>query len=751
MKAAEVIRLYETGQRNFPSENLRGQSFKGQDLSEANFSGTDIRGADFSNAILIGTNFSHAQAGLQRRWVILLVVISFFLAGLSGFASALTGSLEGHLLLNSGIQNQSFVSLVSSGLVLILFTLFCVVTVRQGLEAAFRFLTLALVMAVASVGFGALAMVGAFLGMYKFKYQALAIDLLWFFVTDVHVAWAVALTVVMALAGIVAGAGAVALVLTVAGAVAGFTAVALALALTVAGAGAGSIAFTVAVMIALSLARLSKSVVSKATNRVLLKAIKSVVVTKVTVALAGAGVISAGYIGWRTVAGDEKFALIRSITIAFAATGGTSFRGADLTNADFTSATLKSTDFRGAILTRTCWAQAKKLDRVRPGTTYLRNVQLRQWLMGNGRNKDFDRQVLRGVNLKGANLANASFIGADLSEANLQNADLFRAKLVQTQLDETDLTEATLTGACIEDWGITSHTKLDGVRCEYVFMRDVKQGDPDPNPRRKPDNWNETFQEGDFADFIKPIADTLDLYHNQNVDPRTITLSFKQLADNHPEAELEIVAMEKRGGDKLLLRAKTAPEANHSELSAEYFSTYEQLKSLPENALIYIIADKDHQIRLLAEQVDTALKTAIERPSIHAETYHSQGDTMSEKSETSSYNLSQAKFGGGFAGTGGTQTGGTLNDYSSSPNLSEAAAEIQQILNQLEVNNPATTRAEKMTVAAKAVDEIEKNSVLKTRVIAALKSGGTEAFKEEINHPLAKNIMPIVEEWASEK
>lgn len=35
-------------------------------------------------------------------------------------------------------------------------------------------------------------------------------------------------------------------------------------------------------------------------------------------------------------------------------------------------------------------------------------------------------------------------------------------------------------------------------------------------------------------------------------------------------------------------------------------------------------------------------------------------------SETSKYNLGNAKFGGGFAGDNGTQSGGTFNDYSSS-------------------------------------------------------------------------------------
>jgi hypothetical protein len=36
------------------------------------------------------------------------------------------------------------------------------------------------------------------------------------------------------------------------------------------------------------------------------------------------------------------------------------------------------------------------------------------------------------------------------------------------------------------------------------------------------DNWDETFKDGDFADFIKPIVDTLDFYHNSGVDPRVI-------------------------------------------------------------------------------------------------------------------------------------------------------------------------------------------------------------------------------------
>jgi uncharacterized protein YjbI with pentapeptide repeats len=275
--------------------------------------------------------------------------------------------------------------------------------------------------------------------------------------------------------------------------------------------------------------------------------------------------------------GDEKYALIRNIAVAFAAFNGTSFRNANLTDTNFTAATLKSTDLRKTILTRTCFHKTKKLDQVRPGTSYLQKAQVVSVLItGHGQDLNFDRSDLRGVNFQGANLADASFIGTDFSKANLQDADLSRAKLVQAQLDGTDFTGATLTGAYIEDWGITSDTKFDGVRCEYVYMRLPTRENPDPF--RKPDNRQEMFADGEFGDFIKPIFDTLDLYHSQGVDPRAIAISFKQLAENHPDAELEIVAMEKRGEDKFLLRAKTSVTADKSELSAEYFDTYSRFE-----------------------------------------------------------------------------------------------------------------------------------------------------------------------------
>ncbi|MBE9053448.1 pentapeptide repeat-containing protein [Nostocales cyanobacterium LEGE 11386] len=444
--------------------------------------------------------------------------------------------------------------------------------------------------------------------------------------------------------------------------------------------------------------------------------------------------------------GDEKYSLIRNIAVAFAALGGISFRNANLTDANFTAAILKSTDFRKANLTRTCFNKTKKLDLVRPGTTYLQKSQVRQVLVSpeKEQEKNFDREDLRGVNFQGANLVDASFIGVGLSHANLKDANLSRAKLVQTQLNGTDFTGATLTGAYIQDWGITIDTKFDGVRCEYVYMRLPTKENPEP--LRKPDNHKEVFADGEFGDFIKPIFDTLDLYHNQGVDPRAIAISFKQLAENHPEAELEIVAMEKRGQDKFLLRAKTAATADKSELSAEYFDSYNQLKALPERDIKLLLEEKDSRIRSL----ETMVMTALERPSFYSNTQIEKVNTMTNNPGGISQNVSGGNVYGGMQAAQGNNNVQTSTTYSSSEqkqNLAEAAAEIQALLEQLSQSYPTETMSGKMALAAEATQRIENNPTLMQKTISALRAGGTAALEQALSHPAASFVIAALDDW----
>ena len=79
--------------------------------------------------------------------------------------------------------------------------------------------------------------------------------------------------------------------------------------------------------------------------------------------------------------------------------------------------------------------------------------------------------------------------------------------------------------------------------------------------------------------------------------------------------------------------------------------------------------------------------------------------------------------------------------------LAEAAAKIQALLEQLSETYPTTTSKEKNIVVGEAVDQIENNPTLKSKVINALKAGGTEVFKEAVNHPLVNILVATIEGW----
>ena len=90
---------------------------------------------------------------------------------------------------------------------------------------------------------------------------------------------------------------------------------------------------------------------------------------------------------------------------------------------------------------------------------------------------------------------------------------------------------------------------------------------------------------------------------------------------------------------------------------------------------------------------------------------------------------------------------GGINNEAEQKNLADAAQEIQQLLEQLSETYPTNTSKEKMIVVGEAVEQVEQNLRLKTKVINALKAGGIEAFKEAINHPLVNIFMATIEGW----
>ena len=413
--------------QDFSGQNLQGRSFRDrQDLIGANFSYADIRGVDFTNAMLRGANFSYAYAGLQPYWATVFLVILLGLSALSGSVFAIAGASTGTALIS-----QDPLEILAGGLMIMIVAVFFGVSVRQGLAKA-------LLIGLVAVGMAAIA--------------ALAVG-----------RSTLALTLLTAGTAVMGGAGAMAVVaaVTAAGALAAAGAV------PIFGAGSGVVA--------------AAGTVVAMTTQATATAASAAAMVAVILVVAVAGL--SAYVSWQALAGNQKYALIRAIAVALASQGGTNFQNANLTDADFTQAMLKSTDLRNANITRTCWFQAKKLDLARVGKTYLQNPQVRQLVItGEGHNSNLDRLYLPGINLRGANLVGASFVDTDLRDANLQSANLSRAKLQQTKLDGTDLTGASLVGADIAEWVITNNTKLDRVQRQYIFRQLTKKNTSDHNP-----------------------------------------------------------------------------------------------------------------------------------------------------------------------------------------------------------------------------------------------------------------------------
>ncbi len=614
----------------FYRTNQVEKDFQGKNLSGENFSYADIRGANFTNAILVGTNFSHVKAGLSIAWKIKLVIIAVIISLLGGLIAGYAGTLINDIWIGkSGNFLFGIFAVIGHVILLAIFLLrgfgglfaIAIEIIVACSIATIAFIPNSQSNIAVHVQFAVLAIAGSLASAVNIALGIAVVRLVSFWQPKFLSIFVAAIGVVF---GIVLGAY-------------------------------QELDFVISFPIALS------------------------------------SILTGSWAGWLAIDGSEKYHPIFSLATALVAKGGTNFHGATLTDADFTHADLQSTDFRQAKLNRTNWFQAQHLERGLVEGTYLADPKIRNLVVTKyGKDKNFDSCDLRGLNLQDADLTYASLIGANLSEANLQNADLSVAKLVQTQLYRTNLHGACLTKAYIQDWAISTDTNFEAVRCKEIYMR-LPTSD-DPEPWRKPDNRQEVFKEGDFADFIAPIIKTLNLYNQQHLDPRQVASSLKsldlyhyqgidpgaaaiaisQVAQEYPDAGLEVVALEGRGNEKIRLQAAVTGKTDSSQLSAEYFKRYDAISELPSKdiqALLATAIEKDERIHSLEQMV----MRAIEGKKFYFETNYQLGDTVSEKS---SINIQPGGNIGDISGLVGGDVSGVVN-------LGEISGNVANTINQL--------------------------------------------------------------------
>nr|WP_223278159.1 pentapeptide repeat-containing protein [Nostoc sp. 'Peltigera membranacea cyanobiont' 232] len=377
-------------------------------------------------------------------------------------------------------------------------------------------------------------------------------------------------------AGAVAGAFAIAGAFAGAGAIAGAGAFAFAFAAAFAGAFAVAGAFAAAFAFAFAVARAGAG------------------------AFAGAFTLFSAYIGWRSLMGDEKDAWIRSLALAFAATGGTSFRNADLTDADFTGATLKNTDFRKANLTRTRFYEAKKLDFARVDDTILTKLAVIKLLVtGNGRGKSYAGANLKGANLIGADLKEANLKDVDITEATFQGACLERANLTLAQAVGTNFTIAQMTGACVEAWNIESTTKLDNIDCRFIYLLEHPKPETDDRERR-PSSGD--FQPGEFTKLFEKVLNTVDLIFRDGIDWKAFVSAFQTVKNQNEDTELALQSIENKGDGVVVVKVGVPDSADKEKIHSDFTQNYQLALQAVEEKYKAQLQAKDEQIVVYRQQ-----------------------------------------------------------------------------------------------------------------------------------------------------
>ena len=514
------------------------KDFSGQNLRGRSFKGQDLRGAKFIGADIRGADFSGANltdADFTRARAGLLDIAAFLYHGVGFILSAFSSFLNLIIIKNFLNGLYKIENKIGLALFLVLVIVIFVINFRSGLEEGLRFSLIAFAFAGATVVF-VFADADAF-----------------------AVALAGAFGGAFAFAGAVAFAGAFAL--------------------------AGTFAFAGTLAVAGAFAVAGARINISTQNLI------------VGIVFVGVYAIANGLLVRRAQRGDEKQAIIIKTGLALARWGGTNFRNANLAETNFSTAAMRNSDLRGALLLRTRWSGTKQLLLARRNGTILEDYTVRALLeSGTPPNKSLAGKNLKGAYLAGFELSNVDFTEADLSEADLRAAKLTNANLTKVHAIGTLLEGADLTGACIEDWNIDHTTQLEGVICRYVYMLNGQR-------ERQPSAGE--FQEGQFAALFEKVFDTVNLiFTEKGIDWQAFTQVFGQMQVAYGErsTELAVQAIERKSDGTFIVKVKVPPETDKAAIQQEFFREYENKLTLLEAKYQAQLQAKNEVIAVYREQ-----------------------------------------------------------------------------------------------------------------------------------------------------
>ncbi|WP_364415678.1 hypothetical protein, partial [Moorena sp. SIO3H5] len=175
------------------------------------------------------------------------------------------------------------------------------------------------------------------------------------------------------------------------------------------------------------------------------------------------------------------------------------------------------------------------------------------------------------------------------------------------------------------------------------------------------------------------------------------------------------------------------------------FNSRQELTQTTNNYGVLALSQKHNQelikiIKLVASRpinVENNAMSESTSDSNHSKHQFQYDQRQSQNSFSNAFDRAKSEF---------NQEIGTQTQHNFAPEknqtLSEAAAEIQQLLKQLEQSNPNSTDLEKTAFVNIAIPASTKQ-----RLLSALESGGKEALRELLDNPYVNVGMAIVEGW----
>lgn len=698
LTAKKLYYRYRQGERNFSGVNLNGESLRGMNLrginlSEANLSHTDLRGTNFTNAKLIGANLCGVKSGTLRRWALPKVLVaSMFIVTAGMFAAALWSTCavlvfhpNGSYPATKTVNGDIITGL--AGLATLVGILF--LTCSRGLLS-----TLGIIFPVVASAIVISVSVSATKGDADFGIAALSVG---------------------AIAAFVIVIGTFSILFTFAADVASTVAVA------IAGSRSTSIAFVFTFALTFLLVGFIFSID---------KSVAFTGSTAVATIFAGIGasvtLLISYLISCRALRGDPRDHLVFTVTSWFIGWGGTQFRGADLTRADFSKATLKSAHFHNTILTHTRFHLVRKVNLARLSKTILADFAVQELLTTlRGRDKIYTSKNLKGANLAGADLTGADFTEADLSQANLEGADLQGVNFTKTQALGAQFRQANLTGACLEAWNIDSTTKLTGVMCEYVYLLNHQE-------ERRPNSGN--FHPGEFTKLFEEVLDTIDLIFREGIDWKAFLQTFQKVQREHQASDLGIQSIENKGDGVVVVKLHAIPDTDKESVHQSFMSGYQIALKEAEARYKAQLYAKEEQIQDYRQQnanMQEVVKLLASRPinidvKATAESKAMQGNDQSQK-----FNV-QGDF--------------TINAQNSVVSLRDISGQVSNQISQLSTNSTSDQPSLKdlLTELQQAVEtDVELGDSEKAEALAEVGELASAAQnpKEGVMQKAAKGAM----------